>query len=183
MKQGFTASPAGSHRRLYSETGIIDKSFESLPRVKEIQRIAESDIESDTESEISGDLLAEETLSQEGLLDNTAGPSVYTSITVESKQTKEPTSLYDYWKMLLYLYSEARLGPSKIGILDVSRYSHCQLEDSFLELLDEVLGLSQRHTWLWTQSLFFARPFANYFARPIINRFALSCFFLYLLVL
>ena len=79
-------------------------------------------------------------------------------------------SLYDFWKMMLFLYSEARLGPSKIGILDVSQFTFCQLEDSFIDLFDEIFDLSHRFEWIWIQTLFLIRPVINLMARPILNR-------------
>ena len=83
---------------------------------------------------------------------------------------KVTNSAYEYWKMLLYLYSEASLGPTKIGFLDLSRYSGFCLEDGLINLVNCVFCFSERAGWIWTQSIFFMRPLANYFARSTINR-------------
>ena len=173
-KGNFVASPLSGHRRLRSDqTGLInnfDKAYEPITRNRDIQRVMESEAASESESEQSS-VDADDQGSRQDLLNEPLMPlRRMPSLSKVPSKPKEPSSMYDYWKMILYLYSEARLGPSKIGILDLSRYSHCQLEDSFLELLDEIFGLSSRFSWVWTQSFFIVKPFANYFARPIINR-------------
>jgi hypothetical protein len=173
LREQRTESPSMGHRRMYSDaTGLSHENspYEAVPRLKEMHRIIEADVPSDVESEVSSVADMDRITSQQDLLENTQQFYPPIPVMTRAPSHRGSVSLYDYWKTFLYLYSEARLGPSKIGILDLSRYSHSQLEDSFLQLLDEVFDLSVRYNWMWTQTLFFARPVANHFARPIINR-------------
>ena len=89
------------------------------------------------------------------------------------QKPKESNSLYDYWKMLLVIYSESSLGPTKIGFLDLSRYSGVRLEDGIINLINGIFRFSERAGWIWTQLIFFLRPIANYIARSTINRYFL----------
>jgi hypothetical protein len=179
LRDQKTPSPSMmGHRRMYSEATALSRNnsaYEPVPRLKEMHRILEADAidaVSDVESETSSvaDIVIDRVPSQQAFLDSSQPLYPPLPVTTRTQSNRGATSLYDYWKTFLYLYSEARLGPSKIGILDLSRYTHSQLEDSLLQLLDEVFDLSVRYNWMWTQTLFFVRPVANHFARPIINR-------------
>lgn len=158
-----------SHRRTYSEVAPISTEKITLSPASDIF---------DTESDAS--LLDEKSLT---LTEETA--TIYTSALESTaslfdqippqfdectQKPKEMNSLYDYWKMLLYIYSESSLGPTKIGFLDLSRYSGVRLEDGAIKLINGVFRFSERAGWIWTQTIFFLRPIANYFARSTINR-------------
>lgn len=159
-----------NHRRTYSEVTPISTEKITLSPASEVF---------DTESDAS--LLDEKSLTfteeilpttYASVLQSTASlfDNVQPQFDVTPNKPKEMNSLYDYWKMLLYIYSESSLGPTKIGFLDLSRYSGVRLEDGLIKLINGVFRFSERAGWIWTQTIFFLRPIANYFARSTINR-------------
>jgi hypothetical protein len=165
-----------NHRRSFSEMVPIsnERMTNSPPPTNDIY---------DTESEASlldekSITLTDDTFSPnhasllqpvDSIFDQMQGEKVHVNEVFQKPQ--ETNSFYEYWKMLLYLYSESSLGPTKIGILDLSRYSGICLEDGLINLINSVFRFSERASWMWTQAIFFMRPLANYFARSTINRY------------
>lgn len=177
----YTDSPVSmTHRRLKSDMGSMLRQESSIredtPTLHNsaIDRVREMDAMSETESEASSveDLELEDNISQDVLGPAQFTPSVHhlAPMAPQHNLPKTSDSFYDLWKTFMYLITESRMGPSKIGLIDLSRYSHVQLEDGFLELADEIFNLSERYHWSWTQSLFFTRPVINHFFRNLINR-------------
>ena len=173
----YTDSPVSmTHRRLKSDMGSMLRQESSIREdtpTSAIDRVRETMTESESGDSSVEDLEQEENISQDVLGPIQFTPSVHhlAPLAPQHNVSKTSDSFYDLWKTFMYLITESRMGPSKIGLIDLSRYSHVQLEDGFLELADEIFNLSERYHWAWTQSLFFTRPVINHFFRNLINRY------------
>ncbi|KAJ2999660.1 hypothetical protein HDV02_002133 [Globomyces sp. JEL0801] len=76
--------------------------------------------------------------------------------------------------MLWNLYSETRKGPWKLGPIHTNVYERYNLEEPFLDLINEILEFSPHQQWLYTQFRCFVQPTIRAFAGPMINRYHLK---------